>query len=196
VTRDALAAAAGRSFARSGYQSATTATIAAEAGVSEATLFKHYRTKQALLIAALERARASVRASVAAAAREGGPEPLGSFERLAVALLLDPAFAEITRLRAFALAQADEPEIVAALRRARSELRETLATYFAGWQAKGLVRADVSPEHIADLALGLTFVAAWDLAIDPDEAHEQIRTLVADTIILLRPASQEGSPDA
>jgi hypothetical protein len=91
------------------------------------------------------------------------------------------------------MAQSNEPEVVIALRRARTELRAMLATLFAVWQDQGLLRTDVAPDHMADLALGLTFVSAWDLTIDPDDAPEQIRTLLAATVTLLRPASRNGA---
>src|SRR5262245_24608876 len=42
-------------FARTGYRDATTAAIAAELGVSEPTIFRHFVTKRALYLAALER---------------------------------------------------------------------------------------------------------------------------------------------
>lgn len=42
--------AAGRVFARKGFERSTTAEIAREAGVAEGTIFRHFETKQALLI--------------------------------------------------------------------------------------------------------------------------------------------------
>ncbi|MEW6446905.1 MAG: TetR/AcrR family transcriptional regulator [Bacillota bacterium] len=42
--------AAGRVFARKGYERSTTAEIAREAGVAEGTIFRHFETKKALLV--------------------------------------------------------------------------------------------------------------------------------------------------
>ena len=42
-------------FARNGFREATTAAIAAELGVSEPTIFRHFVTKRALYLAALRR---------------------------------------------------------------------------------------------------------------------------------------------
>jgi len=42
-------------FARSGYRETATATIAAELGVSEPTIFRHFPTKRALYLAAIDR---------------------------------------------------------------------------------------------------------------------------------------------
>jgi AcrR family transcriptional regulator len=45
---------AARVFARSNYQKATTAEIAAEAGISEATIYSHFPSKRALFIEILQ----------------------------------------------------------------------------------------------------------------------------------------------
>lgn len=50
-THEALRAAAWQLFADRGYDATTTALIAARAGVSEMTLFRHFPTKEALLLA-------------------------------------------------------------------------------------------------------------------------------------------------
>lgn len=50
-THDALRQAAVELFAERGYEQTGTAQIAERAGVSEMTLFRHFRTKEALLLA-------------------------------------------------------------------------------------------------------------------------------------------------
>ncbi len=52
--RARLLQAAARVFARDGLTGATTRAIAAEAGVNEVTLFRHFRTKQRLLDAVVQ----------------------------------------------------------------------------------------------------------------------------------------------
>ncbi len=49
-TREALLEAALELFAEQGYEATTTAAIARRAGVSEMTLFRHFATKDALLV--------------------------------------------------------------------------------------------------------------------------------------------------
>jgi AcrR family transcriptional regulator len=55
VTLDKLQSAAGRILVRSGLRGATTRRIAAEAGLSEMTLFRRFGTKERLLSAVMER---------------------------------------------------------------------------------------------------------------------------------------------
>jgi AcrR family transcriptional regulator len=55
LTHDRLLAAAARVFARDGLTGATTREIAREAGVNEVTLFRHFRSKQRLLDAVVQR---------------------------------------------------------------------------------------------------------------------------------------------
>ena len=52
ISEDAILNAARRVFLKHGYQ-AGTAQVAREAGVSEGSLFKHFKTKQALFLAAM-----------------------------------------------------------------------------------------------------------------------------------------------
>lgn len=54
--RDRLLDAAHRIFAEAGFRGLTTRRVAAAAGVNEVTLFRHFPTKEALVLAALDRA--------------------------------------------------------------------------------------------------------------------------------------------
>jgi AcrR family transcriptional regulator len=58
-TRERLLDAAARTFSTEGIQGATTRQIAREAGVNEVTLFRHFKSKEQLLGAVLERGLAS-----------------------------------------------------------------------------------------------------------------------------------------
>jgi len=55
VRREQLLDAAVEAFAESGFRGASTAGIAARLGVSEPTLFRHFSSKQALYLAAIDR---------------------------------------------------------------------------------------------------------------------------------------------
>jgi AcrR family transcriptional regulator len=56
--RDQLLEAAARVYAEAGYRGATTRRIAQEAGVNEITLFRHFGSKETLLLEAIARAGA------------------------------------------------------------------------------------------------------------------------------------------
>lgn len=62
--RAGIVEAATRSFALRGFGGTTTATIAAEAGVNEALLFRHFGSKQALYLACVDATWGRVRARV------------------------------------------------------------------------------------------------------------------------------------
>ena len=63
-TRRRLLEAAATAFSRRGYHGTATAEIAAAAGVSEPTLFKHFGSKQALLVAALKQTASDLMAEL------------------------------------------------------------------------------------------------------------------------------------
>src|SRR5581483_3888394 len=60
VRREEIIDAAVRVFARTPYRAARTAEVAAVAGIAEGTIFRHFDSKRALYLAALERALGSV----------------------------------------------------------------------------------------------------------------------------------------
>ncbi len=60
ATRDKLMRAAAGIVARDGMEAATTAAIAAEAGVAEGTLYRHFESKDDLLIAAYRQMKQEV----------------------------------------------------------------------------------------------------------------------------------------
>src|ERR1700722_55997 len=55
LTRERLLDAAAQTFSRDGLRGATTREIAREAGVNEVTLFRHFKSKEQLLRAVLQR---------------------------------------------------------------------------------------------------------------------------------------------
>src|SRR5665811_2287440 len=103
-TRDRLLDAARVAFACRGYHGTTTAEIAAAAGCSEPTLFKHFGSKQALLVAAIHATGVQLVATLKAPLPPGR-DPFEAFAERARSLLLNPSLGELSRLRTFALAR-------------------------------------------------------------------------------------------
>lgn len=139
-------------FAEKGFRGATTAQLAAAAGVTEPILYRHFPSKQALFVALLELAGRDTlgewRQSIA---------PLKSpMDKLRVLLRLNPAthprLGRYYRIILHAQAEIDDPLILAALRRHYQRYAQFLTNLIHSAQRTGLVRKDV-------LAAGL----AWQL---------------------------------
>jgi AcrR family transcriptional regulator len=75
ATRERLMRAAAGIVAREGMEAATTAAIAAEAGVAEGTLYRHFESKDDLLIAAYRHMKQQVFLDAAAAVDTDAPPP-------------------------------------------------------------------------------------------------------------------------
>jgi AcrR family transcriptional regulator len=75
ATRERLLKAASRIVAREGMEAATTAAIAAEAGVAEGTLYRHFESKDDLLIAAYRQMKQAVFVDAASGLDASLPPP-------------------------------------------------------------------------------------------------------------------------
>lgn len=72
-TRAAILASARASFTADGFAGASTARMAADAGVTEGALFHHFRTKRDLFLAVFTELEAELDAAARAASRRGTP---------------------------------------------------------------------------------------------------------------------------
>jgi AcrR family transcriptional regulator len=75
ATRERLLRAAAGIVARDGMEAATTAAIASEAGVAEGTLYRHFESKDDLLIAAYRQMKQEVFVDAAAGVDTEAPPP-------------------------------------------------------------------------------------------------------------------------
>jgi AcrR family transcriptional regulator len=75
ATRERLMRAAAGVVARDGMEAATTAAIAGEAGVAEGTLYRHFESKDDLLIAAFRQMKQEVFVDAAAGVDTSAPPP-------------------------------------------------------------------------------------------------------------------------
>ncbi|MBO9556204.1 TetR/AcrR family transcriptional regulator [Cellulomonas sp.] len=147
--------------AREGYARATTRAIADEAGVSEATIYRHFPDKLTLFAAAVGHQNADIDQALAALPERAGQgsvlenvrtclHQLASMKEavlpLELAMLIDP---ELAQARADRLAAAHE--LTGAPRH--------LADYLAAEQAIGRVRAGLDPHRAALVLLGTLFSA-------------------------------------
>jgi len=188
-TRDRLIDSARAIFSRRGYHGTTTAEIAASAGCSEPTLFKHFGSKQALLMAALHETGASTIAFLDEPAPPG-VDPFEAFVERARSLLFNPLLGQMSRLRNFALALSDEVDLTEFT--GVTALYELVATAVAAAQDRGVLRKDVSPEHVAQLAFSISLLFAFYATIDGDDAAARRLSPLVDTLFTMLRVSERN----
>ena len=182
-TRDRLLDAARVAFARRGYHGTTTAEIAAAAGCSEPTLFKHFGSKQALLVAAIHATGVQLVATLKAPLPPGR-DPFEAFAERARSLLLNPSLGELSRLRTFALALSDEVDLGDAASGLRTFLNSAAEAVAAG-QASGSVRPDLVPAAVAHLVFAVALLFGFRSALDGDEAAAAELAPVVDSLLTM-----------
>ena len=191
-TRERLLGAAGAAFARRGYGATTTAEIAAAAGCSEPTLFKHFGSKQALLVAAIRATGAQLVATLEAPLLPGR-DPFETFAERARSLLLNPSLSELSRLRTVALALSDEVDLGDAANGLRAFLNSAAQAVAAG-QASGTVRLDLVPADVAQLVFAIALLFGFRAALDGDEAAAAELAPVVDSLLSMLRVSARRLP--
>lgn len=165
-------------FSRGTYRGTTTAELAAEAGVTEPVLYRHFDSKRGLYLACIDETWARVRVlwdeAVAAESDPGlwlaamGRAFLESAEHRPI----------ISNLWVQALAEAtEEPEIAAYMRNHIHEVHRYVADVVSRAQSAGGVPADrdAGAEAWIFLALGLLSMAGRSLGGLMEEDWEAIR---------------------
>ncbi|NLX12281.1 MAG: TetR/AcrR family transcriptional regulator [Phycisphaerales bacterium] len=148
--REQLLESAARCFAKYGYRGTTTARIAAEAGVSEPIIYRHFKTKQDLFIALIDK----VGDEVLSEWRKATATHENPLDKLRVVLYQNPATADprtrdIYRLLFHASIETSEPEIRQAIRDHYECYVRLLAGVMAEAQQAGQIRTDFPPEWLA-----------------------------------------------
>jgi AcrR family transcriptional regulator len=179
-TRERLQDAAARVFERKGFEKATTAEIAREAGVSSGAIYGHYSTKAELLADALrchgDRATASL---FPPGVRMDAADVLVTLaSRLAQREDDDTAL-----LSEALLAARRDPELARAVGDALTERSAVMAAVIAEGQAEGAlvddISADVGARFALMLGLGSMLVAELDMPeIDQDDWNTFVRRFI------------------
>lgn len=189
-TRRRLLGAAATAFAHSGYHGTATAEIAAAAGVSEPTLFKHFGSKQALLVAALQQTAGDLM-MVLDAPPDPGADPFETFVSRTRGLLADPKLAQLSRLRNFALALTDEANL-AGLGSELDRFLNQIAGAIALGQKTGAVRKDVAPADVSELVLALSLLFGFRSALEGDGPAADRLSSVVDTLLAMLRAPERS----
>lgn len=148
--REQLLDSAARCFARSGYRGTTTAAIAAEAGVSEPIIYRHFKNKRDLFIALIEKVADDVFHNWETASRSA-KTPL---EKLQVLLYRNPATSDpgtraVYQLLFHASTEVSDPKIHEAIRDHYERYVKALSKVMREAQDAGQLRSDVPAEWLA-----------------------------------------------
>ncbi|MBI4578195.1 MAG: TetR/AcrR family transcriptional regulator [Planctomycetes bacterium] len=145
-----LLESAAQCFARHGYRGTTTAMIAAEAGVTEPIIYRHFKNKHDLFIALIDAVGERVFKNwekATAAART----PLEKLRTMMYAnpATSDPTTASVYQLLFHASTEIAEPAIQQAIRDHYERYVKALASIMQQAQKAGELRRDVPPEWLA-----------------------------------------------
>jgi AcrR family transcriptional regulator len=195
--RDQILDAAMDCFASAGFRGTTTREIASRVGLTEAALYRHFASKEALYAAIIARKidAPDLTAHLEAAAAAGDDHAvLGGLARTLVERVeADPAFIRILLFTALEGHSLAEPFFAARVRR----IREFLSGYVARRIEAGAFRA-VDPVIAARAFLGMVsdylhvrFVFQQQAAY-PQPIEEVVETFVSLFLTGIRAASGEG----
>lgn len=177
-------------FAASNYWKVSTADLAKAAGVSEPAIYRHFPSKKALFLATLKETAPRLLAiwDRIAAEVEDPMEILGSIG-LSYYDNLKNRSAPM-RLLFQALAEADEPDIRAALRRNFASFAQFLSEVIDDGKRRRLVRPDVDSDLVAwrFLSTGLALNVIHLLDFDQEISRQKVEGWVRLFLDSLRPA--------
>jgi AcrR family transcriptional regulator len=144
--REAVLDAAMAVFGSASYAAATTADIAAAAGISEPILYRHFDSKKALYIACLDESWRRLHAAWAEAHATAEPGAALTAVSNATIVLADggTVLPPTLWMQAFAEAGTDG-EIRAAVRRVVADVHEVVAAFVRELQEAGVVHVDRDP---------------------------------------------------
>jgi TetR/AcrR family transcriptional repressor of nem operon len=198
VRREAILDAAIRVFAHCPYAAARTADIASEAGIAEGTIFRIFKTKRELYLAAVARSMGSI-ADTWQALTARTPHPaaaltaLGRWYQEGVRTDPDPF-----HLRLRAIAEAEDEAVRTVLRDGYGALQQLVAQLIRRGQADGSFPASIDAEGAAWLFMGvgqvtdLAVQTGLELAVRPGAMGAMNRTFGR----LLRPPRSESTPSS
>jgi AcrR family transcriptional regulator len=137
-----------RRFAAHGYRGVSLATIAQEAGISEAGLIHHYPTKPSLLLAVLEHYEARNHELIMDAFKSSGGAIYSAWLALAKSHEADPTFIRFFTVLAAESVAPDHPAHAWFVER-YDRVRGDIGQMFAAAQQAGEVRPELDPDLCA-----------------------------------------------
>lgn len=194
--REQLLKTAAQCFAGHGYRGTTTAMIAAEAGVSEPIIYRHFRNKQELFIALIEKVGDEVINNWRQATRNVR-SPLEKLQSLLYRnpATADPWTASVYQLLFHASTEVSEPAIRQAIRDHYERYLHSLASVMSEAQGTGQIRDDLPAEWLAwqiiHAAVGFAMVRPLNI---PSHANLQfVQGTIQLLMELLTRRAEEGN---
>lgn len=164
--RNGIIDAALTEFARTGYQGASTASIARRAGCSEPMLYKHFTGKRDLFVQALHSASDTIQVVLERLVRATGDDVRVELRALAEHQARDAAYQDFIRLRLLAIPLADDPAVREAIETIDARSRTRIWILVRRGQEQGVLRDDVDLGYVAATWLALAFVHCYGAAFD------------------------------
>ena len=179
-TRTALLRAAAVVFARDGYEGASVADIAAEAGTSSGPIYVHFGSKAGLFAATLK-ANADQALDHVLGTLDGRPDAASLLTAFG-SQLSDPRTGAGTLMVQAIIAARHDPAIAELVAETFAERERGIARLVARDQSRGAVDARVSPASVARFStivgLGALLAGAIDLPrTEPDDWSRLIATV-------------------
>lgn len=175
--------AAARIVVRQGIAALTMATLASEVGVTSGALFRHFDTRDAILVALAQRTAEQLRADLVESAAQDARAALGEFIRARLGTVSRAPSAPVMVL---------SPDVFLALpEEGRDALASVVKATFAHvarlierGQREGSFREDVTPMSAATVVLGALAIRALARVVAPrglsaDPADEVLVTLLS-----------------
>ncbi|RBQ15614.1 TetR/AcrR family transcriptional regulator [Spongiactinospora rosea] len=201
--RGQIAEAATAVFLRNGYVGASMDEVAALAGVSKQTVYKHFTDKQQLFTHIVLATTTEVDAlvKVVAATLDEGDDPAEDLRRLARTFLDALLRPEVLRLRRLVIAEADRfPELGRAwYENGFERVLTTLAGCFERLAARGRLSLDdaaMAAHHLVGLLLWIPVNRAMFVGSEAGAVPDADRDRLADTAVaaFLRAYGPRGEP--
>lgn len=178
--RDRILTAATRVYAETGFRGATTRRIAAEAGVNEITLFRHFGSKSALISEAVVAERGGVVVPALPATPVDPEAELLAWAGAHLELLRGKRSLIRTCMGDFE----EHPEMMPPCGSPTARAAEALALYVENLRAAGLARGDADPRVAAALLIGALFADAMGRDIMPDLYRSTAEAALAEYVRL------------
>ena len=147
--RRQILASAVKIFARSNFQSARVADIAADVGVSEAAVYKYFPTKKAIYLEVLKHMSDRI-IEFWQAEKDKAPDAIQAMRNMGMIyyrrMVRRPA---ALKVQFQAIAEVDDPDIARQLHQDHERYLEFIAGVIQQGIDQGLIRPDVRPETLA-----------------------------------------------